>query len=134
MGLKIGFTGTSKGMTQHQKDQLKEFISSVDVVSFSHGDCIGADAEAHDILRDLNLLNKVRIHPPKDAKKRPFCEGANTVCPEKAYLDRNHDIVDEGIDLLIAAPGSRNERLRSGTWATVRYARSLNRTVKLLEA
>jgi len=40
----------------------------------------------------------------------------------KPYLERNHNIVDES-ELLIACPKSKEEELRSGTWATVRYAR-----------
>jgi hypothetical protein len=41
---------------------------------------------------------------------------------------RNHDIVDE-TELLIACPGELAEAVRSGTWATVRYARKLGRPI-----
>lgn len=49
--------------------------------------------------------------------------------PAKPYLERNKDIANEGIDGLIAAPSGWVEELRSGTWATVRYARKLKRTI-----
>jgi predicted Rossmann fold nucleotide-binding protein DprA/Smf involved in DNA uptake len=47
-------------------------------------------------------------------------------------LERNKDIVSES-DFLIAAPDSKKERLRSGTWATVRHARKLGKRVMILE-
>jgi len=46
-------------------------------------------------------------------------------------LTRNHDIVD-CTELLIACPKSMKEELRSGTWATVRYARKLERPVIII--
>ena len=46
----------------------------------------------------------------------------------KDYLERNHDIVDE-TDMLIATPGEEQEVQRSGTWATIRYARKQKRTI-----
>lgn len=46
--------------------------------------------------------------------------------PEEAFLKRDHRIVDV-TDKLIAAPGQAAEVLRSGTWATVRYAVKIGR-------
>jgi predicted Rossmann fold nucleotide-binding protein DprA/Smf involved in DNA uptake len=46
----------------------------------------------------------------------------------KAPLDRNRDIVDAAA-VLIAAPKEMTETLRSGTWATVRYARKQGKQV-----
>ena len=50
----------------------------------------------------------------------------NYIRPAKPPLDRNHDIV-ERCDLLIATPHTVEEQLRSGTWATIRYARKVHR-------
>jgi len=69
----------------------------------------------------MKLGFKIVIHPPKNPKQRAFCKGHETR-EEKEYLVRDHDIVDE-CDLLIVVPKTRKEELRSGTWATVRYAR-----------
>jgi hypothetical protein len=49
----------------------------------------------------------------------------------KEYLDRNHDIVDSS-DLLIAVSESTVEVLRSGTWATIRYAKKLRKPIKII--
>ena len=52
--------------------------------------------------------------------------------PPKPYLKRNEDIVNK-CDVLIACPIDKNkEILRSGTWATIRKARKLNKTIYLL--
>lgn len=126
--MKIGFTGTQRGMTPAQKTSFEALIQELRLTEFHHGDCIGADQDAHDIVvrRDVWVV----LHPPTVIDKRAFCVGNEKRVP-KWYLERNHDIVDE-TDVLIAAPGEDVEQLRSGTWATVRYARKLRRTVYLL--
>ena len=117
----IGFTGTQQGMTAIQKTQLQNFLRSKgeDHFEFHHGDCVGADSEAHDIAQQLGA--HIVIHPPENPRKRAYRKG-NTLCPTKSYLQRNHDIVDAS-DLLIATPSSSIEKVRSGTWATIRYAK-----------
>lgn len=88
-----------------------------------HGDCIGADAQAHELALDVGLL--IAIHPPTVLRHRAFCKGASQLYPEKPYMDRNRDIVDMTSEL-IAAPATMIEEPRgSGTWATIRYARSM---------
>lgn len=52
--------------------------------------------------------------------------------PIKPPLVRNHDIVDS-TELLIACPKEQVEVLRSGTWATIRYARKKEITVWLID-
>jgi hypothetical protein len=114
----LGFTGTRRGMTLPQHDEvLRQMLGSW---TLHHGDCIGADAQAHVAAQALSL--EVVLHPPSENGQRAFCPAsvARTPLP---YLERNHAIVDE-CDYLIAAPGEKTERARgSGTWATIRYAR-----------
>jgi len=116
--MKVGFTGTRKGMTMRQQRTVERALHFLGVTELHHGDCWGADEEA-DWLARTNNIKRV-IHPPKDPKNRAFCD-AEVVLDEKDYLERNHDIVDAG-RILIAAPGSLHEITRSGTWATIRYA------------
>lgn len=96
---------------------------------FHHGDCVGGDEEAHEIALALGF--RIVVHPPLNRSKRAFCTGAFQVLKPKSYITRNHDIVDV-CRLLIAAPKTEEEELRSGTWATVRYARKLGLPVLLL--
>jgi len=118
--MKIGFTGTQRGMTEGQKGQVHELLNLASVHEFHHGDCIGADEEAHRIAKDLGIWTVA--HPPADPKKRAYTD-ADEIRESKPYLKRNRDIVDE-TERLMATPRTRVEQRRSsGTWATVRYAR-----------
>ena len=126
----LGFTGTHRGMIASQIQDLKTTFKVFYVTEFHHGDCIGADAEAHDIAVAHGI--PIIIHPPTDARKRAFCHIGNPQLPirqlpTKPYLTRNHDIVDAS-DVLFAAPHG-TEILRSGTWATIRYARKQQKRV-----
>lgn len=118
----VGFTGTQRGMTHKQKRAFGELCySAIDVDVYHHGDCVGSDEDAHNIML-WDTAASIIIHPPRDESKRAFCKGAMAIRPAKEYLDRNQDIVDE-VDVLIATPGEYKEQLRSGTWATIRRAR-----------
>jgi len=125
--MKIGFTGTRKGMTEPQKKNFGKLLKKYDISEFHHGDCIGSDEEAHEIADKLNC--RIHIHPPLDRKHRAFCNPLATYShPPKPYLERNHDIVNDTA-ILIAAPDSDKEKMRSGTWATIRYAKKKGKDV-----
>lgn len=126
--MNVGFTGTQRGMTREQKETLDTFLSE-ECGEFHHGDCIGADAEAHEIA--LRLGYSVVIHPPINSSKRAFCAYAAQTRIAAQYLDRNKDIVIAS-QVLIATPGEKEEQLRSGTWSTVRYAKALRKNVVLI--
>ena len=114
--MKIGFTGTRKGMTESQKDRLEKFLIHLEGIEFHHGECRGADQEAARIASDLGL--HCIGHKP---------EGRAS----KYFLKRNREIVD-GTDILIATPKTYDEELRSGTWATIRYARKCRKTIVMV--
>ena len=128
--MKVSFTGTKNGMTDYQHTRLLEVLSELclekGVEEFHHGVCVGADEEAHAVALCFKI--PVILHPPIDQKSMAKCLMAKEVREPKPYLVRNRDIVDEG-DLLIAAPATKWEVLRSGTWATVRYARKKNKVI-----
>jgi hypothetical protein len=126
----LGFSGTRKGMTNRQKDSLRQMLVELQPEEFHHGDCIGADSQAHAIVR-ANTKARIIIHPPNEDRYRAFCDGDKTRAA-KEYISRNHDIVEE-CDMIVAAPEKWRDELRSGTWATVRYARAKNVTVAILE-
>lgn len=130
--VKAGFTGTRKGMTKFQIQCLEYLLRDLRIEELHHGDCVGADEEA-DVAARGSGVPRV-IHPPQEQSQQAYCqttEGKIQVRNRKPYLERNHDIVDE-TDILIAAPGSTNEALRSGTWATVRYARKQGKRIIIL--
>lgn len=134
MPLKIGFTGTQKGMTFDQKNNflvtLKELNEEYHLEEFHHGDCIGADKDAHMLVETCFPHVTIHIHPPENGYKRAFCKGG-FVHQELPFLVRNHKIVDL-TDVLIATPDGDAEQRRSGTWATVRYAKKINKGVTII--
>ena len=112
---------------------------------FCHGDCIGADEQAHNVV--LKYKIPICIYPPNKrifrsnihndlvwsgTKAKCFSEwgtlfildNGNKIIfySEDDYLKRNRKIIKKS-DVLIATPGQKEEQLRSGTWATIRYAR-----------
>jgi hypothetical protein len=130
--MKVGFTGTQIGMTQKQRVELAKLLvdlRELNTISFHHGDCIGADKQAHDIALSLSI--PIIIYPPLIDKKRAFCKGYYSRKTPMSYLARNHAIVDD-VEILIACPKSDQEEMRSGTWATVRYARKTGKSVTII--
>lgn len=123
----FGFTGTRYGMTTAQRGALMVFLSGGSG-EFHHGDCMGADAEAHDIAYDLGYV--IVGHPPSTGGWRAG-KNCTVLLPEKPYLARNRDIVDATI-ALIAAPQLSDEQSRGGTWSTVRYARKRGKPVVII--
>jgi hypothetical protein len=120
--VKVGFTGSRDGMSQFQKEQLVVLLSQMEFVEFHHGDCKGADAEAHDIVREFFPHVRIHVHPPKIEFMRAFKEGDVMYEPDE-YLPRDERIVNI-TDLLIGAPKNTDfEEKRSGSWYTIRYAR-----------
>ena len=136
MTIHIGFTGSRHQMpipakltlTTTLNDIYAAAIFSSAPIVFHHGDCVNSDVLAAGIAKALGFI--VHGHPPFDDKLRAFFQNNVTHAP-KNYLDRNHDIVDVS-RILIATPATEHEVLRSGTWATIRYARSLNRELCII--
>ena len=127
--LHVGFTGTQKGMTENQAARVRSLLVELGATDAHHGDCIGADADFHAMCLELGL--RVHIHPPANDTKRAFCQGAVSTATPREYLTRNRDIVDAS-HVLIAAPRGAKEQRRSGTWATIRNARTAGKPLHLV--
>jgi hypothetical protein len=142
-GMTVGFTGTQRGMSALQTESFMQFMVHLLVgyggIEFHHGNCIGADAEAHGIFHDIVLADKnstdstIVIHPSikKDKQSQLTRVNRYNMIPVEVrdpldYLERNRMIVNES-SILIACPYELTETQRSGTWSTYRYAKSLNR-------
>lgn len=135
----IGFTGTRYGMSSIQ---MKMFCVAIGHVSdskdftFHHGACVGSDEEAHEIIYNTYPKCKIVIHPPiEDMHRATFEESDRVMMLEgKTFLERNHDIVN-ACDVLIATPINKTgETKRSGTWATVRYARKQKKPIAIIRS
>jgi hypothetical protein len=110
-------------MTPAQREWLDFVLTHLDVTHLHHGDCLGADAQAHEIAVGYTI--EVVIHPPTNDKLRAYCglgDGDNVVwMTAKPYLFRNRAIVN-ACDMLFAAPDCSKGTDMGGTWATIRYA------------
>ena len=118
-------------MTEPQRAAMYSLLLELEPTTVHHGCCVGADREF------VLAVIRGRIGPTED---RPWAEvhahpsdlGAMTDGDALAWSDvtykplpplhRNHVIVNS-CDLLVACPAGPEEQQRSGTWATIRYAR-----------
>lgn len=130
--MKIGFTGTQRGMTKFQRECLKNFLDIYvgwnEELWLLQGDCIGADGQAAHLARSMGY--KIWTFPPTHNSKRVGASSDREETP-RDYLTRNHNIV-KACDMLVATPGENVEQLRSGTWATIRYAKKLDKHLYLI--
>ena len=130
--MKIGFTGTRRGMTQAQLEVVRRILGAQDrYCELHHGDCIGADDQADEIAIEFDMY--VIVHPPVSDALRACCfwkrgrERINHIeRGPKPYHERNRAIVDE-TDFLIAAPASL--ATGGGTWYTINYALEVGKNV-----
>lgn len=96
----VGFTGTRMGMTGAQQQTLMSELHRIGATVLHHGDCQGADAQAHAIGRQLGL--RIVGHPPLGNGLRAFM-----ICDElrepAEFMVRNRTIVHE-TQVLIGTP------------------------------
>lgn len=132
MIVRVGFTGTRRGMTQLQKTFVAHllFLKQADIAH--HGGCVGADTDFDDICWNSRPSSiGTIIHPSNLRNQQGRWRIASYVHKEKPPLERNKDIVNES-DFLIATPKEYEEVLRSGTWATIRCARKQQRPIYIV--
>ena len=127
----IGLTGTHIKITDKQKERLIKLFDTYKPTEVHHGGCICADEYCHKIAKFMKDC-RIIVHPPINKKGVFDYSDGNEILPEKEYIERNHDVVDT-CDLLIAMPNTELEVVRSGTWATIRYARKLKKVIVILE-
>lgn len=129
--MRVGFTGTRKGMTYLQRQGFTRMMRALNLFllpSFHHGDCVGADADAHAIAKEFGFVTWA--HPPEDEKLRAFCE-ADHILPSKKYHDRNRDIVRDTVEMIACPDGPEGAR-KSGTWYTIDFAIRQGRKVTII--
>lgn len=130
--LNIGFTGTRKGKTEAQLASVISFLDGLEFIAH-HGDCEGWDEIFDIICYEMQIC---RLLYPSTSKTRRWsevhrpenCEVAQLAKPP---MERNPDIVNP-VDAMLACPGEMFEELRSGTWATIRYARKINKPLIII--
>lgn len=127
----VGFTGTKEGMTTQQMFSFTTLAMVQIALGYKilhEGDCVGADAQANKMWRDLGGM--IHQHPPIVTKYRAYSVFTWDEKP-KDYIERNHDIVDAS-DIVLATPRTMREEQRSGTWSAIRYARKKSKVIAII--
>ena len=113
----LGITGTRKDITEEQRLAFHSCMEHNDITELHHGGCKGADIHiAYETNRVYPKINVIE-HLPKHKES-------------KFFLQRNRDIVNI-CDVLWAFPSSNEEEKRSGTWATIRYAKKKHKPTRM---
>lgn len=123
----VGFTGTRVGMSDLQRGAVERFLRAWHVMAFVHGDCVGADDEADAIAFSLGLARVLRPCTIEALRAHGERRGGHVlkVYAPEAPLVRNEKIVGDA-HMMLAAPNGPEVK-RSGTWATIRRARTLKK-------
>jgi hypothetical protein len=128
----IGFTGTRHGMTPQQLRGVRNALLLLQPVSvLHHGDCVGADAQMHELVREIFPATKIHIWPGTDDQHRAFCKG-DVEHPRLTPFARNREIV-AACYYLIATPQQYADPGRGGTWYTINHARKVKRATLLVQ-
>lgn len=125
----IVFTGTRHGMSTEQRNTVYTLLTTIyrDINNAAHGCCMGADYEFDNLFYALRPNPKIGLYPSTDIETRRMPKKYDTdggyVHSPMDPLVRNRLMVDLKPDVIIATPFEMVEKLRSGTWACIRYAR-----------
>jgi hypothetical protein len=122
------FTGSRNGMTEEQSAGVERLLKELDVGTLLHGVAIGADEQTSLIAQRMDL--KVKAYPADAGDDRSTTAFATEWKPPQAPLERNKVMVTNA-HLLIATPDGP-EKVPSGTWATVRFARDKKKLVHVV--
>lgn len=132
---RLAVTATQGGGTPEQLWEAANFLQScVELEEFHHGGCVGGDEELAFLVSRMLPHVQVHLHPgstPEKYATYAYDISSWVVYDAKDNLERNQDMVN-ATDHLLGMPGEAEEILRSGTWATIRYARKAGRPHTLL--
>ena len=121
----LGFTGTRHGMNVHQRSTVFELLRQHGAAGLvaHHGDCVGADAQFHQLCRSLLGADvQIIIHPgPPGDPYRADCIGDLVLTPSQ-HMKRNLAIVNAS-SVMVAGPLEDEPQPRGGTWRTIGMAR-----------
>lgn len=121
-------------MTDEQKLGVRNLLEDLHPDSVVFGDGDGADAEFFEMVREVLPDAIIVARPGHNARGNSPTRAhmpADKVMDSEPYLVRDKKIVKDA-DVMIATPHSYVEIVRSGTWATVRYARKAGKPIYLI--
>lgn len=123
--MKISITGSRRGLTGRQRAFVLPLLA--DVKWLVHGGCIGVDRDVH---RLFDYPERTEVWP-SNPEQYAWAQRAAIVHPIEPPLVRNRKIVN-ATPKLYAFASTYHEIQRSGTWATIRYARKIGHDVTVV--
>lgn len=127
------FTGTHRGMSAKQLERLFEVWGVLRPDIVTNGCCEGADRQLHGVAAAQDIATEFFPSNPEQREWAESVQGIMEVVHRvEPPLKRNRSMVATGRRGLVAAPYTVAEITRSGTWATVRYARNVNRPIWII--
>jgi hypothetical protein len=128
--VELGFTGTREALTEAQGASLcKALWYYKQWATIMHnGDCVGADEYAGKYWQLCG--GQLWLHPPTVRQHRANLPG-ELISKALPHKQRNMAIVLAS-DIIIACPKEAAEVARSGTWATIRYAREAGKRLFII--
>ncbi len=138
----FAFTGTRLGMTPEQKRGVILTLNLLQPRTLIHGGAKGADSEAHNLAHEFEYTDAPPFFEVWPADERSsehwikiltHTDGrlASRVHPVMLPLARDL-VMAKQCDHLIACPATTTEVVRSGTWATIRYARAARKPITII--
>jgi hypothetical protein len=116
-------------MTEWQVRALRELLQLMQPDAFFHNGMIGATAQAHAIARGLDL--QIVIIPPKNTDLRAKLEGAIQIETPEDFNDSLDHVIEDS-HIVIFTPREEVEKLRSGTWRSIRQAKREGKSVYII--
>lgn len=120
----IGVTGSRWGMDEARQGVFGYIYTRLGGHEFHHGMCSGVDTQSHELVRTLSHTSKIVGHPPIVQGKFYTESDCDELMEPEEYLKRDKNIVDR-VEVMVGVPETAEEKLRSGTWATIRYAKKM---------
>jgi hypothetical protein len=129
----LAFTGTRRGMTPAQRAALTQVLPVLPE-RVLHGGAVGADNDFDFWIVAAGMPpENIEVYPVGDERLH-FWRRLEKRTVHNGYwwpLARNRVMV-ERCDALLACPAEPTEVLRSGTWATIRYARAAGKPITII--
>ena len=129
----IGFTGTRGSMTIAQRDTLKSRIKQLalrhPVIRCVHGGAVGADRQFDRLCKEFGFARE--CYPSNEEQRQWALQHCTVIHAVSPPLTRNRIIVEVS-GQMFATPLTFIEERRSGTWATIRYAKKTENTLTVI--
>jgi hypothetical protein len=122
----LSFSGSStRGWTTRQRDRVHEILEEFRPIVV-HGACVMQDDQFDSLAHSMGLTRFVfpSNHPTKSALSTCLARGGRIYeSREPMHPLKRNPLIVQASNRFIATPKEQHEVLRSGTWATIRYAR-----------